>query len=108
MAQIEQDVTLGRRYRLLSRIASGGMGTVWEAEDTVLHRRVAVKVLSEALGADPRFVERFRREARAAAGLAHPNVAEVFDYGEDDGTPYIVMELIPGETVAQVLRREGP
>src|SRR5438093_7589701 len=116
MARVEQDVTLGGRYRLLRRIASGGMGTVWRAEDTILHRPVAVKVPSDGLGHDAKFVERFRREARAAAGLSHPNVAGVYDYGEDtrmDGpepsttAPYIVMELIEGETLASRMRREG-
>jgi eukaryotic-like serine/threonine-protein kinase len=121
MTGIQQDVVLGGRYRLLHRIATGGMGTVWEAEDTLLHRRVAVKLLSEALSADPTFVERFRREARAAAGLSHPNVAGVFDYGdgarqdgdEEDGAPFIgvpfiVMELISGQTLAERLARNGP
>ena len=107
MAQIDSDVILGGRYRLVRRIASGGMGSVWEAEDTILHRRVAVKILSEALSEDQRFVERFRREARATAGLSHPNVAGVFDYGEDGDRPFIVMELIDGETLADRLTREG-
>jgi predicted Ser/Thr protein kinase len=107
MAQLDSDVILGGRYRLLRRIASGGMGSVWEAEDTILHRKVAVKVLSEALAEEDRFVERFRREARAAAGLSHPNVAGVFDYGEDCERPFIVMELIDGETLADRLRRQG-
>ena len=107
MAGIESDVLLGQRYRLLRRIASGGMGTVWEAEDTVLHRPVAVKVLADGFSADQEFVERFRREARAAAGLSHPDVARVFDYGEDDGTQFIVMELLDGETLATRLSR-GP
>src|SRR6266700_2763207 len=107
MTGITQDVTLGGRYRLVQRIASGGMGTVWRAEDTVLHRPVAVKILSDALGHDARFVERFRREAQAAAGLSHPNVAGVYDYGEDGDTPYMVMELIAGETLAERLHREG-
>src|SRR5689334_13334551 len=98
---------LGERYRLLERIATGGMGTVWEAEDTVLHRRVAVKMLVDSLASDPRFVLRFRREARAAAGLSHPNVASVFDYGEDGRRPFIVMQLLRGETLAGRLRR-GP
>ncbi len=95
MARVEQDVTLGGRYRLL------------RAEDTILHRPVAVKVLSDGLGHDAKFVERFRREARAAAGLSHANVAGVYDYGEDGDTPFIVMELIDGETLGQRLRRLG-
>jgi eukaryotic-like serine/threonine-protein kinase len=107
MAQKQQDLTLGGRYRLVYRIATGGMGTVWRAEDTVLDRPVAVKLLSDALGQDARFVERFRREARAAAGLSHPNVAGVYDYGEDDGRPFIVMELLEGETLGARLHREG-
>ena len=105
MTRIGTDVMLGERYRLVRRIASGGMGTVWEAEDAVLHRPVAVKVLSEALSYDVQFTERFKREARAAAGLSHPNVANVFDYGEDDGTQFIVMELLHGETLAARLSR---
>ena len=110
MTRLEQDTLLGERYRLSAPIASGGMGTVWQAEDTVLHRQVAVKVLSDGLAADERFVERFRREARAAAGLSHPNVAGVFDFGEDERTqtPFIVMELLDGETLADRLRRTGP
>ena len=107
MGRIDHDVILGGRYRLVDRIAAGGMGTVWEAEDTVLHRRVAVKLLSESLGTDPAFVERFRREARAAAGLSHPNIAGVFDYGEEGDTPFLVMELIRGETLADRIAREG-
>ena len=107
MARVEQDVVLRARYHLVRKIASGGMGSVWEAEDEVLHRRVAVKVLSDALAEDERFVERFRREARAAASLSHPNVASVFDFGEDSETPFIVMELIDGETLADRLAREG-
>ena len=100
-------VLLSRRYRLTERIASGGMGTVWAAEDEVLSRKVAVKVLNEALASDPRFGERFRREARAAARLTHPNIAGTFDYGEDDGRPYIVMELIEGENLADRLAGAG-
>ncbi|MGH2557370.1 MAG: protein kinase domain-containing protein [Actinomycetota bacterium] len=107
MNRVESDVLLGGRYLLSRRIATGGMGQVWEAEDTVLHRRVAVKVLSEGLSSEPNSAERFRREARAAAGLSHPNVAGVFDYGEDDGTQFIVMELVEGETLADRIGREG-
>jgi eukaryotic-like serine/threonine-protein kinase len=107
MSQRPSTAVLGGRYRLLERIAAGGMGTVWRAEDTLLHRPVAVKVLNEGLSSDERFVERFRGEAKAAAGLVHPNVAGVYDYGEDGGRPYIVMELIEGETLAARLRRTG-
>lgn len=101
---IGSEVLLGGRYRVVGRIASGGMGAVWQADDTVLRRRVAVKTLAESLASDHDFVQRFRREARSAAGLSHPNVASVFDYGEDDGTPYIVMELLQGRTLAERLR----
>ena len=99
---------LGGRYLLEERIAAGGMGTVYAASDERLHRRVAVKVLKDGLAGDERFVTRFEREARAAAALSHPNVAAVFDYGEDDGTPFIVMELAAGRDLARLLREEGP
>ncbi len=108
MNRPEVDVVLGGRYRLREELASGGMGTVWAAEDETLGRRVAVKILNEGLADDPRFIERFRREARAAAGLSHPNLAGVFDYGDEGSRPYIVMELVDGETVADRLARSGP
>ena len=107
MGRIEQDVTLGNRYRLRERIATGGMASVWSADDIVLHRRVALKLMSESLGSDPHFLERFRREARAAAGLSHPNISGVYDYGEEGDTPFLVMELIDGETLADRIAREG-
>jgi len=97
---------LAGRYAMRRRIAGGGMGEVREATDTVLERPVAIKVLSPALAGDERFLERFRREARAAAGLTHPNVAQVYDYGEDGRTRFIVMELLQGETLAARLGRE--
>jgi hypothetical protein len=99
---------LGGRYRLEERVAAGGMGTVFAATDDRLDRRVAVKVLRDELAHDARFVERFRREARAAAALSHPNVAAVFDFGDDSGTPYIVMELVPGRDLARLVREDGP
>jgi serine/threonine-protein kinase len=108
MSEAGTSEQLGDRYSLTHRLASGGMGTVWEGRDLNLDRPIAVKVLNPALTDDPRFIERFRQEARAAAGLIHPNVAGVFDYGEHEGTPYIVMELIHGETVADRVAREGP
>ena len=107
MSRVEADVLLGDRYRLARRMAMGGMGQVWEAEDTVLSRPVAVKILSDGLSSDGTSAERFRREAQAAAGLSHPSVAGVFDYGEDDGTQFIVMELVAGETLAERICREG-
>jgi hypothetical protein len=99
---------LSGRYRLEERLAGGGMGTVFSARDERLGRRVAVKLLKEDLAEDPDFVERFRREARAVAALVHPNIASVFDYGEDAGRHYIVMELVAGRDLARLLREEGP
>jgi eukaryotic-like serine/threonine-protein kinase len=95
------------RYRLVRRIAAGGMGEVWEADDTVLGRRVALKVLVEELAADDHATRRFVREARATARLAHPNVARVYDFGRDGGTPFLVMELLEGQTLADRLA-SGP
>ena len=108
MQHLDEDVLLGERYRLVRMIGSGGMGTVWEAEDETLGRPVAVKVLSESLAAGERAVRRFEREARAAARLSGPHIAAVYDFGRSEDRPYIVMELIPGETLADRLAREGP
>ena len=96
------------RYHLEDRIAAGGMGTVWAAQDERLGRRVAVKMLKDDLAGDSKFVERFRREARAVAALGHPNIANVFDYGEDHGKHFIVMELVDGRDLARLLREDGP
>jgi serine/threonine protein kinase len=108
MQQLDQDVLLGERYRLVRMLGSGGMGSVWEAEDQILGRPVAVKVLSESLAAGERAVRRFEREARAAAPLFGPHIAAVYDFGRSEGRPYIVMELVRGETLADRLAREGP
>jgi serine/threonine protein kinase len=91
------------RYRLVRRIGVGGMGEVWEADDTVLGRRVALKVLVQELADDPRATRRFAREARATAKLTHPNVTRVYDFGRDGGRPYLVMELLEGDTLADRL-----
>ncbi|MBW3594023.1 MAG: protein kinase [Actinobacteria bacterium] len=99
---------LADRYRIDRQIGIGGMGTVFSAADERLQRNVAVKILKEELSSDPRFVERFRREARSAAALSHPNIASVFDYGEDSGRYFIVMELVEGRDLARVIREEGP
>jgi serine/threonine protein kinase len=108
MQQLDADVLLGDRYRLVRMIGSGGMGAVWEAEDETLGRPVAVKVLSESLAAGERAVRRFEREAQAAARLSGPYIAAVYDFGRSEGRPYIVMELVRGETLADRLAREGP
>ena len=99
---------LSERYRLDERIASGGMGSVYAATDQRLQRTVAVKLLKEGLAEDPTFIERFRREARAAGALSHPNIAGVYDFGDDDSRHYMVMELANGKDLARVLREDGP
>ena len=100
--------TLSGRYTLTERIAAGGMGEVWAATDTVLGRTVAVKLLHPALSQESDVVERFRAEARHTASLHHPNIATVFDYGEDDGTAYLVMELIVGQPLSQIIADRAP
>jgi eukaryotic-like serine/threonine-protein kinase len=102
------DQVLGGRYRLRSRLAAGGMGAVWAAEDLLLGREVAVKLLGEALATDRLAALRLRREARAAGRLVHPGIARVLDLGEDGGRPYLVMELLRGESLAARLARLGP
>ena len=94
------------RYRLDSRLGAGGMSTVFVALDTVLERRVAVKLLAEHLAEDEAFVVRFRREALAAARLQHPNIVQVYDSGEDapSGRHFIVMEYVNGPSCADMLR----
>jgi serine/threonine-protein kinase len=96
------------RYRPIEQIGAGGMATVWKAEDTVLGRHVAIKRLLPHLADDPAASERFAREARAAAKLSHPGIVTVFDTGEDADGPYIVLELITGETASAQLARSGP
>jgi serine/threonine-protein kinase len=105
--QLQPDLLVDGRYRLVSRIGSGGMADVWCATDQQLGRRVALKVLHPRFAADPQFVERFRREASHAAGLQHPNVVAVFDRGEWDGMPYIAMEHIEGPTLKEIVRERG-
>jgi serine/threonine-protein kinase len=97
---------LGGRYQLQSRIAIGGMGEVWRARDQVLGRIVAIKILKEEYAGDPSFLERFRAEARHTALLNHSGIANVFDYGEAEGSAYLVMELVPGEPLSAILERE--
>jgi eukaryotic-like serine/threonine-protein kinase len=99
---------LADRYQLGELIATGGMGSVHRAIDTHLGRPVAVKVLKRVLADDPTFLERFRREARAAAAISHPGVARVYDYGERSSEQFIVMELVEGETLAERIAHRGP
>jgi beta-lactam-binding protein with PASTA domain/predicted Ser/Thr protein kinase len=107
MPGIASDTIVDDRYRIVRRLGSGGMADVYLAEDTQLGRQVALKLLYRRFAEDAEFVERFRREASSAAGLQHPNVVQVFDRGEWDGTYYIAMEYLPGRNLKQVVRDHG-
>src|ERR1700735_1382588 len=95
------------RYELVSHIARGGMAQVYLAQDVLLDRPVALKVLFPELSVDRSFVERFRREAKAAANLTHPNIVSVYDWGQGEHTYFIVMEYVDGPTLSSLLR-QGP
>jgi serine/threonine-protein kinase len=99
-------MNFGGRYVLDSRIAVGGMGEVWQATDTIIGRQVAIKILKDEYLGDPGFLERFRAEARHAALVNHEGIANVYDYGEEDGSAYLVMELVPGEPLSAIIERE--
>jgi len=99
---------LNDRYEVEGTVGRGGMATVYRGTDRVLGRTVAIKVLSEKYAGDEKFVTRFRREAQAAAALNHPNIVGVYDTGDEGEMHYIVMEYVEGETLADVLKREGP
>jgi eukaryotic-like serine/threonine-protein kinase len=101
-------ITLSNRYTLTERIAAGGMGEVWAATDTVLGRTVAIKLLHPGLSQDSSFAERFRAEARHTAGFHHPNITTVFDYGEDGGAAYLVMEYVAGQPLSQIISERAP
>jgi tRNA A-37 threonylcarbamoyl transferase component Bud32 len=103
---MQQQLGQDDRFQAVRRIDAGGMGEVWEADDTLLGRRVAIKVLAEELADDPVAVRRFRREARATAMLDHPNVVRVFDF-VDGEAPFLVLELLEGQTLAERLRSGG-
>ncbi|MFF2317989.1 protein kinase [Arthrobacter sp. NPDC058097] len=99
-------ITLGGRFQLTTRIAIGGMGEVWKAKDQILGRIVAIKVLKEEYTGDPGFLQRFRAEARHTALLNHVGIANVFDYGEEEGSAYLVMELVPGQPLSSIIEHE--
>src|SRR3974390_323308 len=99
---------LSGRYELSHLVARGGMAEVYRAHDRMLDRPVALKILFPELSVDRSFVERFRREAQAAANLSHQNIVPVFDWGEDGGTYFIVMEFVDGRPLSSILRTAGP
>ena len=101
----EEGQLYGGRYRLISRIAVGGMGEVWKAHDPIILRDVAIKILKPEYLGDPGFLERFRTEAKHAARVNHEGIANVYDYGEDAGSAFLVMELVPGDSLAKILEQ---
>ncbi len=108
MPELAEGTLIDGRYKVVSRLGAGGMADVFCAEDQQLGRKVALKLLHRRFAEDPGFVERFRREAQAAAGLQHPNVVSVYDRGAYDGTYYIAMEYLPGRSLKQLIRQEAP
>ncbi|HEY4409167.1 MAG TPA: protein kinase, partial [Acidimicrobiia bacterium] len=96
------------RYEIVRHLARGGMAEVYLAHDQLLDRRVALKVLFPEFARDPAFVQRFRREAQSAANLNHPNIVAVFDWGEEDGTYFIVMEYVEGRSLREAIQADGP
>ncbi len=105
---IDAETIIDGRYRVLSRLGSGGMAEVYLAEDQLLGRQVALKVLHHHFAEDQEFVERFRREASSAAGLSHQNIVGIFDRGEWNGTYYIAMEYVAGRSLKTIVREQGP
>lgn len=107
MPESQPEMLLGR-YRLLEVVGEGGMAQVWRAEDTVLDRVVAIKILRSQFAADPEFLQRFQSEARAAAGLNHPGVVALYDVGRDGSRHFLVMEFVPGQDLKTRLRGGPP
>ena len=104
---IEKGQMINDRYEIIKSIGEGGMANVYLAYDTILDRRVAIKVLRGDLSNDEKFVRRFQREALSASSLSHPNIVEMYDVGEDNGIYYIVMEYIEGKTLKQLIKKRG-
>ncbi|MEI6453041.1 MAG: protein kinase, partial [Actinomycetes bacterium] len=108
MEPLDEPRVLSGRYEITHLIARGGMAQIYRAHDRQLDRIVALKVLFPELSTDRSFVERFRREAQAAANLSHPNIVQVYDWGEDEGNYFIVMELVEGQSLSEIIRDHGP
>ena len=104
---IKTGTILGDRYEILEKIGTGGMAEVFKGKDHKLNRYVAVKVLKEEFRDNDGFVKKFKEEAQAAAGLAHPNIVNVYDVGDENGIYYIVMELVEGITLKNYIERKG-
>jgi eukaryotic-like serine/threonine-protein kinase len=102
------DSVFDGRYRIIRKLGSGGMANVYLAEDQELGRRVAIKILDDRHAADDQFIERFRREAKNAAGLSHPNIVSIYDRGEAEGTYYIAMEYLSGRSLKELIVSRGP
>src|SRR3954466_208246 len=102
------DSVFDGRYRIIRKLGAGGMANVYLAEDQELGRSVAIKILDDRHAADEQFVERFRREAKNAASLSHPNIVAIYDRGEAEGTYYIAMEYLDGRTLKELLVSRGP
>ena len=98
---------IGERYEVLEKIGTGGMSDVYKAKDHKLNRFVAVKVLKQEFAENANFVSKFKIEAQAAAGLMHPNIVNVYDVGEENGTNYIVMELVEGITLKKYIEKKA-
>jgi serine/threonine protein kinase len=98
----------GGRYRLVQLIGAGGMAAVWRGHDRQLDRDVAIKVIADSLSGDPSYRKRFEREARLAAGVSHPNLVQIYDVGAEQERPFLIMEYIPGQTLAESLRNKPP
>src|SRR2546421_4492209 len=102
------DSVFDGRYRIIRKLGAGGMANVYLAEDQELGRRVAIKILDDRHAADDSFIERFRREAKNAAGLSHPNIVSIYDRGEAEGTYYIAMEYLSGRSLKELIVGRGP